>query len=85
MAALQEKGFNKKGARKTATATMKRSIEVRQAKTGYLMPWATSLSAEMEKSARVRQSNAHLHSQAAINRPSTMAGKIVVVKPQPIN
>ena len=77
--ALRGKGFGKKAASSIAKATIRR---MKPKPSEYVTNWRDSLSAELADSYRAKERNSMLRKQAAINIPSTTAGKIVVIPPK---
>ena len=72
--ALRYKGFSKRAATNIAKATLNKSKEM-----NYVSDWSESLRGTMRLSSAAKTRNERLNAQAAIAKPSTMAGKIVVV------
>jgi ribosomal protein L18 len=83
--ALKAKGFTNGAARKTAAATVSKSIakaKLVAARKEHSVDWKETMNSHrVQISAGAREAQ-RLHDQAAINKPSTMTGKIVVVPPQ---
>jgi hypothetical protein len=84
--ALKQKGFTAKAARKTAKLTIKRSIEKESALLNqpedYSVNWKETISLHREQCNFAARRTKTLHDTAVINKPSTMAEKIVVVPPK---
>ena len=83
--ALKKKGFSNTAAQKTAAKTIRKSI----AKDKLLLNRRRDHSTDWKKTMQVHQVQcnaasrkaAFLHENAAINKPSTMVGKIVIIPP----
>ena len=81
--ALKSKGVSRPAARKTAAATVKKSLEkseLSKKREAHATDWKETsrvYRASCSSGARAAQV---LHDAAAINKQSTMVGKIVVVK-----
>jgi len=77
--AVRLKGYSKRAATNIAKATIRK---MKPKPDGYMTNWKDSIQAELEAAARARENTNRLHRQAAINMPSDMAGKIVVIPPK---
>jgi ribosomal protein L18 len=86
--ALRAKGFTKGAARKTAAATVSKSIakaKLVAARREHAVDWKETMNAHRIRISAGAREAQRLHDAAAINIPSPMAGKVVVVPPRPMN
>jgi ribosomal protein L18 len=83
--ALKAKGFTKGAARKTAAATVSRSIakaKLVTARKEHAIDWKETMKTHrIQISAGAREAQ-RLHAAAAINKPSSMTGMMVVIPPK---
>jgi hypothetical protein len=80
--ALRGKGFTKKGARKTAIRTMRMSAAKQKLVASRRDNWREVNDPDRSKYRTAGQEAKRLHDDAAINKPSNLAGKIVVIPPR---
>jgi ribosomal protein L18 len=83
--ALKAKGFTKGAARKTAAATVSKSIaksKLVAARKEHAVDWKETMNAHRVRISAGAREAQRLHDAAAINKPSRMAGKIVVIPPK---
>jgi hypothetical protein len=85
-ATLRQKGFTAKGGRKTATLTIKRSVEkdrtLLNQREDHSVNWKETINIHREQCNSAACKARALHDAAAINKTSAMTGKIVVVPPK---
>lgn len=76
--AVMSKGYSKRSATNIAKATIRKMKQP----SGYLTNWKDSIHAELDAASMAKKRIAKLHDQAAINKPNSMTGKIVVIPPK---